>query len=124
MERLVLPAHETVFLRGDSGDTLYVVAEGSLDVLVLSGDRDAYRIATPGPGDIFGEMSLLTGEPRKATIRTATSARTRKEAANVSPQSKKSLEAGETRSSAVRTAGSPAPRGDRQRSGRGRHREG
>jgi small-conductance mechanosensitive channel/CRP-like cAMP-binding protein len=74
MERLVLPAHETVFLRGDSGDTLYVVAEGSLDVLVPSGDRDAHRIATLGPGDFFGEMSLLTGEPRKATIRTATSA--------------------------------------------------
>ena len=74
MERLALPAHETVFLRGDSGDTLYVIAEGSLDVLVPSGDRDAHRIATLGPGDFFGEMSLLTGEPRKATIRTGTSA--------------------------------------------------
>ena len=83
----MLPAHETVFLRGDSGDTLDVVAEGSLDVLVLSGDRDVYRIATLGPGDFFGEMSLLTGEPRKATIRTVTSAGTRKEAADVSPQS-------------------------------------
>jgi len=74
MERLVLPANETVFLRGDSGDTLYVVAEGSLDVLVPSGDRDTHRIATLGSGDFFGEMSLLTGEPRKATIRTGTSA--------------------------------------------------
>lgn len=74
MERLVLPAHETVFVRGDRGDTLYVVAEGSLDVLVPSGDQDAHRIATLGPGDFFGEMSLLTGEPRKATIRTGTSA--------------------------------------------------
>nr|WP_294560147.1 mechanosensitive ion channel family protein [uncultured Rhodopila sp.] len=61
---------ETVVRQGDAGDCLYVLAEGILDVLTerpgLPPIRD--RIA---PGEVFGEMSLLTGQQRSATVTAA-----------------------------------------------------
>jgi CRP-like cAMP-binding protein len=53
--------------QGDAGDCLYVLAEGILQVEITRNDRAALhdRIA---PGEVFGEMSLLTGQPRSATV--------------------------------------------------------
>jgi CRP-like cAMP-binding protein len=51
-----------------------VVDAGRLGVLLE--DRGTVRsVATLGPGDLFGEMSLLTGEERSATVRTLSDAR-------------------------------------------------
>jgi CRP-like cAMP-binding protein len=73
LRRLMLPANTLVIAQGDEGDTLYVIAEGTLDVLVRpKPSDDPMRVASLGPGDFFGEMSLLTGEPRRADVRTAT----------------------------------------------------
>ena len=67
-----LPAGKTLFEQDDTGDTLYVVAEGAVEVLARSvGGGAPTRVATLGVGDFFGEMSLLTGEPRRATVRAA-----------------------------------------------------
>jgi small-conductance mechanosensitive channel/CRP-like cAMP-binding protein len=72
--RLLSPA-ETVVQQGDTGDTLYVIAEGAFDVLVTTEKASLpARVATLGAGDFFGEMSLLTGELRRATVRSATPA--------------------------------------------------
>lgn len=57
-------AGEDVVRQGQSGDTLYVIRSGEVEVLV-----GADRIAVLGPGAFFGEMSLLTGETRNATVR-------------------------------------------------------
>lgn len=64
-----------LFRAGDPGDALYIVVEGRVEV-VAAPDADeanaSQPIATLGPGEAFGEMALLTGDVRTATIRAAT----------------------------------------------------
>lgn len=50
------------------GDSMYFLSEGSLTVHVPSSDGETITLADLWPGDCFGEMSLLTGEPRSADI--------------------------------------------------------
>jgi small-conductance mechanosensitive channel/CRP-like cAMP-binding protein len=54
--------------QGDSGSSLYIIAEGLLSVRIKFDDGATNQVATVGPGDFFGEMSLLTGTPRTATV--------------------------------------------------------
>jgi len=56
---------------GDAGASMFVVAAGVLEVLVAApAGSEARRSGLLGPGDMFGEMSLLTGAVRSATVRT------------------------------------------------------
>ena len=56
-------AGERVLRKGDAGDSLFVVDAGEISVAAEAGAE----VARLGRGDCFGEMSLLTGEPRVAT---------------------------------------------------------
>ena len=58
---------ETIIRQGDIGDKFYVIESGTVDVSALK-DGKAVRTATLTEGDFFGEVALLTGEPRNATI--------------------------------------------------------
>jgi hypothetical protein len=62
----VFGAGEVVVRQGDGGDSLFLVKHGSVNVYV-----DDAPAGTLGEGEIFGEMSLLTGEKRKATVAAA-----------------------------------------------------
>ena len=68
MQPIVAAAGAAVVTQGEPGDTFYFVRSGSLDVL-----KDGKRVHVLGAGDVFGEIALLTGGPRIATVR-ATSA--------------------------------------------------
>lgn len=59
---------ERVIEEGAEGDSMFIVLRGSVHVAVLRNDTNI-RLGTMRSGDCFGEMSLLTGEPRSATIR-------------------------------------------------------
>ena len=64
-------AGEPLVRQGDSGDSLYVIQQGAVDVSVEQAGCPGTVVAQLRPGDFFGEMSLLTGEPRGATVRAA-----------------------------------------------------
>jgi small-conductance mechanosensitive channel/CRP-like cAMP-binding protein len=63
---------QVLFEQDDAGDSLYVIRTGKADVLVRGPTGGTSVLATLGPGDVIGEMSALTGQPRSATIRAAT----------------------------------------------------
>ena len=58
-------AGETIVRQGDSGRSLFVVVRGEASVRLAGTDGEVARLRN---GDVFGEMSLLTGEPRTATV--------------------------------------------------------
>ena len=66
-----------LFHVGDSGDALYIVTQGKVDVLSdaageqLNGYVTRAKLAELGEGQAFGEMALLSGERRTATIQSA-----------------------------------------------------
>ena len=66
MRRLEFTTGEPIVQQGANGDSLYVVHHGRIGVRVQV-DGSLADVATLGPGDIFGEMSVLTGEARAAT---------------------------------------------------------
>jgi small-conductance mechanosensitive channel/CRP-like cAMP-binding protein len=58
---------ERVVSEGEEGADLFVLERGQVAVTV-EGGAQAREIARLGPGDFFGEMSLMTGEARRATV--------------------------------------------------------
>src|SRR5919199_4139776 len=61
-------AGEAVFREGDSGDTCYVVREGSVRVTRRHSDGRVITLAELRAGDIFGELAMFGGETRSATV--------------------------------------------------------
>ena len=57
---------EAIVKKGEASAEMFVVEGGEVSVAV-----DEVEIASLGPGKFFGEMALMTGEPRNATVRAA-----------------------------------------------------
>jgi CRP/FNR family cyclic AMP-dependent transcriptional regulator len=60
-DTLAIPAGQTIFNEGDSGNSMYVVVEGNVDLLVKG-----KLVESLGPGGVLGEMALLDNIPRSA----------------------------------------------------------
>jgi len=59
---------EVIFHAGDPGDSLFIVATGSVKITVTAEDgAEPAILTTLGPGGFFGELALLDGAPRSAT---------------------------------------------------------
>lgn len=62
------PQDEIICHEGDPGEEMFVILSGSVDVSMTSIDGFCITIARLGPGDFFGEMSLLEGLSRCASV--------------------------------------------------------
>jgi CRP/FNR family transcriptional regulator len=62
------PKGVRVFHEGDRSDACYIVRSGDLRVTREHPDGRAIALATLGPGDIFGELAMLDGEARSASV--------------------------------------------------------
>jgi CRP/FNR family transcriptional regulator len=60
--------NEAVFREGDSGDTCYVVREGSVRITRRHSDGRVITLAELRPGAIFGELAMFGGETRSASV--------------------------------------------------------
>jgi putative ABC transport system ATP-binding protein len=56
-------AGEVIIREGEVGEELFLISEGEVEVL-----RHDHEVARLGPADFFGEASLISGEPRNATV--------------------------------------------------------
>jgi small-conductance mechanosensitive channel len=66
--RLYAP-DENVIVQGAEGNELFILLDGAARVLVATDDAEPAEVARLEPGKVFGEMSLLTGEKRSATVK-------------------------------------------------------
>ena len=58
---------DTITKQGAVAHSLYLVITGDVDVWVEVPDGERVRVNSLGPGNVLGEMGLMTGEPRTAT---------------------------------------------------------
>ncbi|MFC1668089.1 mechanosensitive ion channel domain-containing protein [Chlamydiota bacterium] len=70
-KRTIYCSNETIIKEGNFGQTFFLIEEGSLTVFVSDkAKQKSVKVQTLTNGDFFGEISLLTGEPIQATIKT------------------------------------------------------
>jgi len=76
LQIVTLKAGEVLFHEDEKGESLFIVLEGQLEILMGLGKPDEKVMAVLGPGEFIGEMSLLIpGRARTASIRTTGAAR-------------------------------------------------
>lgn len=68
LEVVRFPAGETVFQIGEPGDALYVVRSGEAEVYFKNDTGERIVLEVAGPGDFFGELSLLDRGSRSASV--------------------------------------------------------
>ncbi len=64
----VYPKGIPIVREGEAGDSMFIVKEGCLEVRIANGSGENVLVATQVAGMFFGDASLLTGEPRSATV--------------------------------------------------------
>src|SRR5688500_2712662 len=63
LRRATYKPGDTVMREGEPGDCFLLISQGSAAVL-----RDGRKVGTAGPGSVVGELALLRGVPRNATV--------------------------------------------------------
>ncbi len=65
------PENEIVIKQNDPGETVFLIIEGRVDVIMEQADNTSVKIDQISAGGAFGEMALIDDSPRSATIKTA-----------------------------------------------------
>lgn len=65
----------TVFLENMSGESLYFIQQGTVQISKMIAEGEEKTLVILGPEDVFGEMAILDSAPRSATARVAEDAR-------------------------------------------------
>ena len=68
LDLVSFPAGKVVFEYGEPGDSLFVIRKGQVEVFTRDDTGSRIVLETPGPGEVFGEISLLDGGPRTASV--------------------------------------------------------
>ena len=71
MRHFVFKSGESIVKSGDVGESMFIIVEGIADVLISENEK-MVKVSQLHPGQFFGEMSLLTGEPRSADVAAVT----------------------------------------------------
>jgi CRP-like cAMP-binding protein len=69
LERREVAAHKLVVRKGEPADALYLLVSGRLSVVVDTPQGRLQRLSTLSPGMGFGEIALITGATRSASVR-------------------------------------------------------
>lgn len=59
---------EKIFTEGEAGSCAYLIEKGHIEIFIGHGDSEVV-LTTLGPGEVFGEMSVIDGSPRSASAR-------------------------------------------------------
>jgi len=71
LETRTFTDHHTIFWAGDTGTDFFIIKSGRVHLSIQDDTGKETPLASLGPGDYFGELSLLDGGPRTATCRTS-----------------------------------------------------
>jgi small-conductance mechanosensitive channel/CRP-like cAMP-binding protein len=67
-KRVEFPRGTNLMQQGDAAASMFIILEGAARVSVLGQNNDPREVAVLAAGDVVGEMSLMTGAPRNATV--------------------------------------------------------
>ncbi len=68
LDPVVIPRGQTVFEYGDPGGSMFVIRSGQVETYFRNDTGDRVMLEVSGPGEFFGEVSLLDEGPRTATV--------------------------------------------------------
>jgi len=68
LDEVSFPAGTVIFHYGDPGGSMYVIRSGCAEVYFKDDTGERIVLESPGPGDVFGELSLLDGGSRTASV--------------------------------------------------------
>ena len=69
MDEMKFKTGQVIIREGETGDLFYVITQGHVEVIIRDADGSDVVLHEAGPGDFFGELSMLTNAPRSARIR-------------------------------------------------------
>lgn len=69
MEEMKFKPGQVIIREGETGDLFYVITEGRVEISIRDADGSDVVLHEAGPGEFFGELSMLTNAPRSARVR-------------------------------------------------------